>query len=642
MKTTGLPLFRRCPKTGRIVGLRKPQELPWILFPVVGFLALVWFLVRVLPKPSRAAYPCQKVAAPLAGSFLVWLAGVTGASLALRHARDKLRQARYWTAAIALLVALAGFSWAVLSRSQPAQAKPLAYTAHPVNSPIGTAKGLMPGRVAWARDPLVTDWNGTGSTSDSWYDHIDQGEATKMMQWAITGYANTTTTAAAWDGIFRSFNGGSAGYQSGEKIFIKVNHVTHRADACADSSYDWTPTSCSVSWTSIGNSPQLVLALLDQLVNVVGVTQTDITIGDSMGLWVNELYTIPHTAFPNVKYVDSRGTLGRTQAAKSTTRLYWSTTEDDGKSSDYLLQAVVDAKYMINFSILKSHERNGITVAAKNHFGSLSGGNSNMRTPDSSGYYNLHLRLPLDTTSGAWPQRASMAQYRPLVDLNGHTGMGGKTLLYLIDGIFGGRGWAGTPSKWAMAPFNNDWPSSLFLSMDEVAIDSVAFDFLSQQWPTETLAAEGVQDYLHEMALANSPPSGTFYDPENDGTAMASQGVHEHWNNATDKKYTRNLGSGNGIELIYLDSAPQPAALGGVNSDGLVNSTDALIVLSADVGMNTSAFCPMNCGDVNGDGYVDSTDALIILSYDVGMSVPFPVGTGACPSSVTQPPGCTP
>jgi hypothetical protein len=170
----------------------------------------------------------------------------------------------------------------------------------------------------------------------------------------------------------------------------------------------------------------------------------------------------------------------------------------------------------------------------------------------------------------------------------------------------------------------------------------VAFDFLSQQWPDQALAAEGVQDYLHEMALADNPPSGTFYDPENDGIRMTSQGVHEHWNNATGKQYTRNLGTGNGIELLYLDSAPEVTALGSVNEDGLVDSTDALIILSADVGMDTSAFCPMNCGDVNSDGYVNSTDALIVLSYDVGMSVPFPVGTGACPSSVTQPAGCTP
>ncbi len=82
--------------------------------------------------------------------------------------------------------------------------------------------------------------------------------------------------------------------------------------------------------------------------------------------------------------------------------------------------------------------------------------------------------------------------------------------------------------------------------------------------------------------------------------------------------------------------------LGDVNGDVLANSTDALIVLSADADMDTAAFCPMNCGDANADGLVNSTDALIILSYDALMSVPFPVGTGACPASLTeQPPGCS-
>jgi hypothetical protein len=82
--------------------------------------------------------------------------------------------------------------------------------------------------------------------------------------------------------------------------------------------------------------------------------------------------------------------------------------------------------------------------------------------------------------------------------------------------------------------------------------------------------------------------------------------------------------------------------LGDVDSSDSATSTDALIILSANVGMNTSQFCPMNCGDVNADGYVDSTDALIILSHNVGMTVPFPVGQPGCPASVTQPPGCTP
>jgi len=47
-------------------------------------------------------------------------------------------------------------------------------------------------------------------------------------------------------------------------------------------------------------------------------------------------------------------------------------------------------------------------------------------------------------------------------------------------------------------------------------------------------------------------PSHAKYDPEGDGTVLASLGVHEHWNNATNRKYSRNLGTGKGIELIQL------------------------------------------------------------------------------------------
>ena len=46
--------------------------------------------------------------------------------------------------------------------------------------------------------------------------------------------------------------------------------------------------------------------------------------------------------------------------------------------------------------------------------------------------------------------------------------------------------------------------------------------------------------------------------------------------------------------------------------------------------------------DVNADGLVDSTDALIVLSYDAELTLPFPVGTGASPAIVTQPAGCSP
>ncbi len=89
-----------------------------------------------------------------------------------------------------------------------------------------------------------------------------------------------------------------------------------------------------------------------------------------------------------------------------------------------------------------------------------------------------------------------------------------------------------------------------------------------------------------------------------------------------------------------LPNEVEEGVIGDVNGDDVVNSSDALIILSGDIGMNIRSFCPMNCGDINDDGLVNSTDALAILSYDIGFSVPFPIGGPGCPALITQPPGC--
>jgi len=89
-------------------------------------------------------------------------------------------------------------------------------------------------------------------------------------------------------------------------------------------------------------------------------------------------------------------------------------------------------------------------------------------------------------------------------------------------------------------------------------------------------------------------------------------------------------------------TVPAPVyLLGDANGDGVVNSSDALLVLSCDAGIDTSDYCPMNCGDVDENGMVDSTDALIILAYDAGLEPPFDVGLPGCPASVTPCPGCS-
>ena len=106
-----------------------------------------------------------------------------------------------------------------------------------------------------------------------------------------------------------------------------------------------------------------------------------------------------------------------------------------------------------------------------------------------------------------------------------------------------------------MPPFDNDWMSSLFLSLDPVAIESVGFDFLRAEFTAERGLGpypqmDGVDDYLHQAADSSQWPAGIVYDPDGDGTPLSSLGVHEHWNNPDEKQYSRNLGSGAGIELV--------------------------------------------------------------------------------------------
>jgi hypothetical protein len=148
-----------------------------------------------------------------------------------------------------------------------------------------------------------------------------------------------------------------------------------------------------------------------------------------------------------------------------------------------------------------------------------------------------------------------MGSYNALVDLLGHKDLGGKTLLFMGECI--------RYRYWSAPPFNGGPASSLFMSQDGVAIESVMLDFLR----SEGAVVSGTADnYLHEAAQADNPPSGTVYDPENDGIPLESLGVHEHWNNSTDKHYSRNLGTGEGIELIKILKYT-PTAIEHINGD---------------------------------------------------------------------------
>jgi hypothetical protein len=428
-----------------------------------------------------------------------------------------------------------------------------------------------------------------------------------MMSCSIRSLAGKLADSQAWDAIFRYFNiqhgKGDNGYQQGEKIAIKVNLTTCNASYSGNpATREKTTYLCKAADTS----PQMILALLRQLVNVVGVVQSDISVGDPVSFFPQQWYDLMAPEFPDVHYLDHYAFTGRTQVQHSTTRFFWSTTDASEKEQDDLPVSFVGADYIINFAVLKGHSA-GITVCAKNHYGSLIRNPVGHEWGVQKNYYNLHYSLP----NAGWSP--GLGNYRALVDLMGHADLGGKTVLYLIDGLYGGYYWEGTPYKWNMSPFNGDWPSSLFASQDPVAIDSVAYDFLLEEWPDVVEGGNGApgslqggaEDYLHEAALAYDPPSGTFYDPENDGTAMSSLGVHEHWNNATDKQYSRNLGTGEGIELIYCLLGACECDL---NHDGTCNILDWPYFIE-DWGSTNCHDPGVDCEcDLNGDGSCNILD----------------------------------
>ncbi len=529
--------IRSCPNTDKHHNRnRKYRWLIWI-FPIAGLVSLIWFLIRVIPKPLRAMYPCQRFAFPLASGFVVWLLGLGASTMAFRKARLNFARRRFVLGLVCVAISI-GALWIAVSATGE---KLVLAEPQPANEPIGVARGIYPGRVVWVHDPDATDWKGPGN--GHWWkpEHTNQKICDKMMSQAVCNLTGKSTEAAAWDAIFRYHNNtrnkGDVGYKPGEKITIKVNFVgfIRTMEAVNPDTYDLE------NWIDYMNtSPQIISALLRQLTQDAGVRQADITIGDGLTYFANEYFDVLHKEFPDICYLDCQGKSGRVKEEFSSTPLYWSS-KPQGFKQDYIPKSFEQAEYLINLANLKAHPLAGVTLCAKNHYGSL------IRTPVEEGYYNMHNSVSLKET----------AQYRNLVDLMSHDHIGGKTVLYLLDGLYAGLHYIErVPRKFQAAPFNNDWASCLLASQDPVAIDSVGLDIL--QINIEKYARmSGSDDYLHEAALANNPPSGTFYDSDHSGNVkrLQSLGVHEHWNNPKDKKYSRNLRTGKGIELVAITKA---------------------------------------------------------------------------------------
>ncbi len=128
---------------------------PGLVFFITGIVSTIWFLARVIPKPSRAAYPCMQVAAPVMSGFVVYLLSLGGIALALRKVKLNFLRARYIAGLAFLLVAFAGMAIALTHGSQDSYAGSLPATGPDdgPNQPVGTARGNKSGQGCVGLEP---------------------------------------------------------------------------------------------------------------------------------------------------------------------------------------------------------------------------------------------------------------------------------------------------------------------------------------------------------------------------------------------------------------------------------------------------------------------------------------------------------
>lgn len=484
------------------------EQKKWrkLLFIFSGLFALLWFVIRVIPKPSRASYPCQRAAFPIASTFVLWLAGVTGVGTLIAAFKVFFSKHRL-TAAVMLSAAITVIGCGITTDTvvQDASVESVVTT----DGPIGIPRGVHPGRVVWAHDPDVTNWDKRNEQDLQYWspESVHQDLLDQLFSNSLQKLAGTESDIEAWNALFSYTNSKRINterpYKKGETIAVKIN-LNNQSNPYASED------------KAIDASPHMINALLHQLVHILGASQTDIIVYDALRPISDPIVTACLSRFPDVRFIGGKGYPNSMDTDFEWTQsvINYSNKNIKPHGAAHIPLFLIEADYIINMAILKTHGSiTGVTLCGKNHYGSIG-------SPDS-----LH----------SYTHPAKAGSYSPQVDIFGHKEIWGKTVLYMIDGLFASKGSSGCvarPKEWES--FGNDWPSSLFLSQDIVAIDSVGIDFLAAEGRIRTLS----DNYLHEAALADNPPSGTLYDPEADGRGMESLGVHEHWNNSEERVYT--------------------------------------------------------------------------------------------------------
>ena len=285
---------------------------------------------------------------------------------------------------------------------------------------------------------------------------MDQAVVNNMVDQGLMTLTGASTVAAAWQALLPN-------YQVGQGIAVKVNFNNSTKCADADDQID-----------ALVHPVNAMVRGLQQ----AGVALQDIWIYDAKRVIPDRF--ISGNLYPGVQFFDKM-CRSRARWDSADAHAYVAYSPPGGTSTPpatKISDVLIDATYLINMPIIKPHGYTGVTLAFKNHFGTID------IPADLHDYVGLN-----------WSRYRS--DYSLFVDLYKNPHIAGKTVLTIGDGLFAAKaGTTSPPEPWAS--FGNDVPNSLFFATDPVAIDCVMCDFLA----AETSIPATSDDYLRLAGTA--------------------------------------------------------------------------------------------------------------------------------------------
>ena len=432
------------------------------LILIAPTISLVWFFVRVVPKPSRIAYPCQQSAiAVVLGAFSATFRSLV--SLAY-WVLDKIKSIfinnfsfgnvfKKGIIAALFLVAI----WGLMDSNKiyyriRYSLKTSSYFDSVYNQKIkihtenlktsnnNVAIAAINQRVVRVASSAATDWD---FSAGYYWQYINQNAVDRMVEEGVKSLTGAIDVVSAWQIIM-------ANYSPGQTVGIKVNGNDF-----------WNNDQSEIDAT-----PQLINSVIKGLKSI-GIPENNIRIIEGSlrdRYFYPYYYDIVNGLYPAVYFYDHDDTTFNIGGDARVDFPY--------AASQNITDLIVNTDHLILMPIMKAISRNwGLSGAIKLMMGVVP-------SP-----LNLHNYIDDQNANNA---AVLIYQNRHIKD---------KTRLIIGDGLFGM--WTGihfsgageipsdTPHPWVT--FSNGAPNNLFFSYNPVAIDSVMASYIDAERSSRSL-----------------------------------------------------------------------------------------------------------------------------------------------------------